>query len=155
MTIATATIAMGRTAAPSGDAAFGAVARAAGVLLDGGVVEGSGRAPMSTHAACPGRGWYWNLPAVQHVSWPTSALYVPGAHTVSFSAPTGQKVPTPHVMQSASPVIVIVAFVRVPPGHSRGMELPSGQNDPGVQGCAWVVAFGQKKPAGQCPRTRS
>ena len=63
------------------------------------------------------------------LSWPSRGLTVPGAQSVSVTEPMGQKVPTPHVMQSAALLIdrVSVESLRVPPGHGSGAAEPSAQ----------------------------
>jgi len=53
---------------------------------------------------------------------------VPGAHAVSLAEPTGQKVPTLQVTQSAALVInANVLFACVPARHGSGAEEPSTQ----------------------------
>ena len=57
-----------------------------------------------------------------------SGLTVPGAHSVAFAEPTGQKVPSKQSMHCAALVITSsVASMRVPPGHGNGAAEPSAQ----------------------------
>ena len=50
-----------------------------------------------------------------------------------MSAPVGQKNPASQPMQSATLVIVIVAFMRVPARHARDAAAPSAQYEPSGQ----------------------
>ena len=80
------------------------------------------------HVVLPSRSWY--VPAVQRMqlSCPTSGLTVPGAQSVAFAEPTGQKVPTPQVRQSSALVMTSkLASIVVPPGHGSGAAEPSAQ----------------------------
>jgi hypothetical protein len=55
-------------------------------------------------------------------------LYVPAAQAVALALPTGQKLPSPHVMQSSWFFITSSdAFVRVPAGQGSGAAAPSLQ----------------------------
>ena len=50
------------------------------------------------------------------------------AHGLSFALPTGQKVPSLHVRQSAALFMTVLeAFLVVPPGHGSGAAEPSVQ----------------------------
>ena len=71
----------------------------------------------------------WNHPALQrvHVSCAGWSLYVPAAQLVAALLPTGQNVPTPHVVQLSTLVIVPFAILVVPPGQGSGADAPSVQ----------------------------
>ena len=76
-----------------------------------------------------------NLPAAHRtqLSCSTTGFTVPGAQSVALIDPTGQKVPTSHAMQSASLVIVIDTFVRLPPAHGSAAVAPTSQYAPSRQ----------------------
>jgi hypothetical protein len=53
---------------------------------------------------------------------------VPALQLVALSLPTGQKVPSPHVMQSSTLLITSrLRSLRVPLGHGSGVLVPSAQ----------------------------
>ena len=86
-------------------------------------------AGQSSHAVAPSSSW--NLPAAHlvHVACFGWSLNVPALQLVAASLPTGQKVPSGHVTQSALLVIEPTkpTGVDVPAGHGSGAAEPSAQ----------------------------
>ena len=76
---------------------------------------------------CPSASWYVPAPHLVHASCCCASLYVPAAQGVAAALPTGQKVPSPHVSQSATLVITTPDFLVVPPGHGSAAAAPSAQ----------------------------
>ena len=104
-----------------------------------------------SHAVLPAA--CWNLPAVQsvHSDCPVASAYVPGAQSECAIEPVAHEEPAGHGVHPLD-ACRLVLLEKLPGSHGRGMELPSGQKEPGGQAWASTVdAFGQKEPAGHFP----
>ena len=88
--------------------------------------------------------WSWKVPASHLSQMPDSvdAVNVPGSHSVSTSAPVGQKLPAEHTMQSTALVITSrTGLVRRPAGHGSGADDPAAQWCADVHGLQVVAPF--------------